>query len=110
MKPVVTDFFSDMAVNVKLSAASAAGAGTVPAFPAYLGPDDQSVSATQKVSAVQNAVSGVYTKYVQEYVNSAGVVQSVGAAASNFLRYAEYPGERLFKKVKFEVNGNPLII
>jgi hypothetical protein len=29
-------------------------------------------------------------------------------AVRNFVRYAEYPGQRVFKKVKFDVNGNPL--
>lgn len=29
-------------------------------------------------------------------------------AIRNFVRYAEYPGQRVFKKVKFDVNGNPL--
>lgn len=96
-----------MVVNATLDATSAT-AGTVPAFPAYVGVDDQVTSATAKVSALRNVVSGVYTKYTHEYVNAAGVVQSVGAAASNFVRYAEYPGQRLFRKVKFDVNGNPL--
>lgn len=92
-----------MVVNVTLAATSAT-AGTVPSFPAYVGPQDQSSSSTQKVSAVQNTTSGVYTKYTMEYVDIAGNVQTVGAAASNFVRYAEYPGQRLFKQVKFEVN------
>lgn len=105
--PQFGDFFNDMVVNVTLAATSAT-AGTVPAFPAYIGADDQSSSSTAKVSAKQNTTSGLYTKYTQEYVDLAGNVQTVGAAASNFVRYAEYPGQRLFSKVKFEVNGNPL--
>lgn len=96
-----------MVVNAQLAATSAV-AGTVPVFPAYVGASDQSVSSTVKISATENTTSGVYTKYTMEYVNLAGTVQTVGAAASNFVRYAEYPGMRLFKKVKFEVNGNPL--
>lgn len=101
------DFINDMVVNVTLAATSAT-VGTVPAFPAYIGASDQSTSATAKVSALTNAGTGLYTKYTMEYVNLAGTVQSVGAAASNFVRYCEYPGERLFRQVKFEVNGNPL--
>jgi len=107
--PQFGDFFTDMVVNAQLSSVSAT-VGKVPAFPAFVGPDDQSSSATLQTSALQNPVSGVYTVYTQQYVNSAGVVQAVGAAASNFVRYAEYPGERLFKNVKFDVNGNPLIV
>lgn len=98
-----------MAVNATLEQTQAT-AGTVPAFPAYVGAEDQVTSATAKVSALRNLASGVYTRYTHEYVNAAGVVQSVGAAATNFVRYAEYPGQRLFKKVKFDVNGNPLTI
>lgn len=110
--PQFGDFFSDMVINVTLQAVSAT-VGTVPAFPAFVGPDDQATSATVQTSALQGppvapATLGVYTLYTQQYVNSAGVVQSVGAAASNFIRYCEYPGERIFKQVKFEVNGNPL--
>lgn len=105
--PQFGDFFSDMVVNITLDATSAT-VGTVPTFPAFIGASDQSTSSTQQISATNNTTSGVYTRYIQEYVDLAGNVQTVGAAASNFVRYAEYPGQRLFKKVKFEVNGNPL--
>ncbi len=103
------DFFNDMVVNVNLAATSAV-AGTVPAFPAHIGANDQSSSSTAKISATQNTTSGVYTKYTMEYVDLAGNVQTVGAAASNFVRYCEYPGQRIFKKVKFEVNGEMIAV
>ena len=93
-----------MVVNVQLAATSAT-AGTIPAFPAYIGASDQSSTSTVQISATQNTTSGVYTKYTQEYVKLNGDVLTVGAAASNFVRYCEYPGQRLFKNVKFEVNG-----
>jgi large exoprotein involved in heme utilization and adhesion len=105
--PQFGDFFADMVVNVNLSATSAT-AGVVPALPAWIGPDDGALSATSSSSGLENAVSGVYTKYTHQYVDAAGTVLTVGAAATNFVRYAEFPGERLFKKVKFDVNGNPL--
>jgi len=101
------DFFNDMVINISLAATSAT-AGTVPAFPAFVGTNDQVLLSTSSVSAVTNTTTGVYTKYTHEYVDIQGNVQTVGAAASNYVRYAEYPGERLFKRVKFEVNGNPL--
>lgn len=101
------DFFNDMVVHLTL-AATAATAGTVPLFPAYVGPDNQAVGPTQQSSGDNDPVSGVYTQYIQEYVDFQGNVLSQGAAASNFVRYCEYPGQRIFKKVKFEVNGNPL--
>lgn len=101
------DFFNDMVINTTLAATSAT-VGTVPALPAFIGEDDQSLSSTQSISAEENTTDGIYTQYIQQYVNIQGVVQTVGAAASNYVRYAEYPGQRIFKKVKFEVNGNPL--
>jgi len=105
--PVFGDFFIDMVVNIKLDATQAS-VGTVPALPAFIGPDDQVLTATSSVSALENTVSGVYTQYTQEYVNLSGTVLTVGAAASNFVRYAELPALRLFKKVKFDVNNSPL--
>jgi hypothetical protein len=105
--PQFGDFFSDMVVNTTLAATSAT-AGTVPAFPAYIGPNDQSTSSTVQTSALQNTTSGVYTKYTQQYVDINGNVLTVGAAANSFVRYCEYPGQRLFNQVQFQVNGNPL--
>ena len=97
------DFFNDMVVNLTL-AATQATVGTVPAFPALIGDVNPAASSTQQSSGDENTVSGVYTKYVQEYVDLQGNVKAVGAAASNFVRYCEYPGQRIFKKVKFEVD------
>lgn len=93
-----------MVVNATLAATSAS-VGVVPALPAFIGADDQVLTSTASVSAEENTVSGVYTKYTHQYVDFQGNVLTVGAAASNFVRYAEFPGQRLFKKVKFEVNG-----
>jgi hypothetical protein len=111
------DFFSDMVVNVVL-AATQASQGVVPAFPAYISDVDQEGGAApiggtpsnlfQESGKVNFPSAGTYSKYKYEYVNAAGVVQAVGAAAQNFVRYAEYPGQRLFRKVKFSVNNNPL--
>ncbi len=91
-----------MVINATLGATSAT-VGTVPAFPAYVAASNQTVSATRKTSGLENIAAGIYTQYIQEYVDIQGNVLSVGAAASNYVRYAEYPGQRLFKKVKFEV-------
>jgi len=99
-----------MVINTVLASTSAT-AGVVPAFPAFVSAQDQAggtsgtPSSVFQSSGLQNAVSGVYTKYLQEYVDIQGNVLTVGAAASNFVRYAEYPGQRIFRKVKFEVNG-----
>jgi hypothetical protein len=105
--PQFGDFFNDMVVNVSLDKTSAT-AGTVPAFPDHVTSVDQFADASIKISAKENAAAGVYTTYTYQYVDAAGNVKNVGSAAQNYVRYAEYPGQRLFKKVKFEVNGNPL--
>ncbi len=105
--PQFGDFFNDMVINCTL-AATTATAGVVPALPAYVGSTDQAVSSTAKTSSLRNTTDGIYTEYKHEYVDIQGNVLTVGAARSNFVRYAEFPGQRLFKKVKFEVNGNPL--
>ena len=34
--------------------------------------------------------------------------QPIDPSVQNLMRWCDYPGERLLKKVKFEVNGNPL--
>lgn len=97
-----------MVVNVTL-AATQASVGVVPAFPAYVGNVDQVTAANAKTSGrEQSPVAGSYMKYTHEYVDASGTVKSVGDAAQNFVRYAEYPGQRLFRKVKFSVNNNPL--
>jgi hypothetical protein len=102
------DFFNDMVVNVTLAQTSAT-VGLCPQFGAYIGAQDQASTSTARASATENTTTGVYTKYVQDYVDLQGNLLTPGVTAvSNFVRYAEYPGERLFKKVKFEVNGNPL--
>jgi len=105
--PQFGDFFNDMVVNVNLDATSATP-GVVPAFGPFVGTDLQTVGVTSQTSGTQNTTTGVYTKYTQEYVNSNGVAVAPGSPASNFVRYAEYVGERIFRKVTFTVNGNPL--
>lgn len=93
-----------MAVNVIHNAVSAS-AGVVPDFPANIG----ATTVAAGVSSEDNfPVAGTYTKYTYEYVNAAGTVLAPGDAATNFVRYCEFPGQRLFKRVQLHVNGNPL--
>jgi hypothetical protein len=105
--PQFGDFINDMVINMTLAATNAS-AGVVPALPAYIGAANQSATSSYSVSGTNNTTTGIYTQYKYEYVNLQGVVQTVGAAATNFVRYAEFPGARLMKRTKFEVNGNPL--
>jgi len=101
------DFFSDMAINIGLNPVTAAG-GVVPAFPPMIGNTMVSSTATGQVSGTPNPATGLYTQYTQQYVDIQGNILSVGATSNPFVRYCEYPGERLFTQVAFEVNGNPL--
>lgn len=105
--PQFGDFISDMVVHVKL-APVAASPGTVPQFPAHIGPDDQSTTATASVSGKEDTDNGVYTQYTYQWVDADDNVLAVGSQVRNFVRYCDYPGLRLFEHVKFEVNGNPL--
>jgi hypothetical protein len=82
-----------------------ASAGVVPAFPADIGATNLAAGSSFTTLA---AGAGTYVQYTYKYETLAGAVQAPGAAATNFVRYCEFPGQRLFKKVKFEVNGNPL--
>jgi hypothetical protein len=62
------------------------------------------LSASDATTATPAA--GNYTRYTYNYVKLDGsVVDRTADTAQNFVRYAEYPGQRLFKNVKFEVNG-----
>ncbi len=112
--PAYGEFFSDMVVHVTLGPV-ACTPSVVPSFPPYIGAIDQATAAAVQTSgtSVPGAagppmVPGTYTLYTQEYVNARGDVLAVGAPVANYTRYCEYPGEMLFKEVKFDVNGNPL--
>jgi hypothetical protein len=105
--PQFGDFFSDMVVNAVLSPV-ACTAGVVPNFPQDIGISSASTVGNTRVSYTNDTVNGICMRYTYSYVDADDTVLAVGAAATNFVRYCEYPGERLFAKVKFEVNGNPL--
>lgn len=110
--PQFGDFFYDMVVHFNLDAISCnvAVAGNIPAFPPYIGSQQQNTSATQSTSAaVSSGPPYTYYKYTYQYVNLNGtVVNQATATSQNFVRYCEYPGERMFTDVQFQVNGNPL--
>lgn len=101
--PQFGDFFHDMVCRTRLSQATAVAAtapstgdrqtGT-PTNPTVFPEDGKNEDGTDNANATyvivdanDNAVQGQYR---------------------NFVRYCEYPGNRLFKLVKFDVNGNPL--
>ena len=104
--PQFGDFFHDMVCRVRLTACSAVSQSlpvqstTSTVFPA-------------NVAATTSTV-GVFYNLVDAFGNVVvpGTVTPVGGASigtyQNLVRYCEYPGNRLFQLVKFDVNGNPL--
>jgi hypothetical protein len=105
--PLFGDFFHDMVLNITLGAVSAT-AGFVPAFPAAPVGTTVTDSAASRIAIYADTTGHVYNRYKYEYVTKNGTVKNVGDAAYNYVRYCEYPGQRLLSKVKFEVSGNPL--
>jgi hypothetical protein len=107
--PAYGEFFSDMVAHITLGSVACLPS-VVPAFPPQVTANAVAVppAGTQQSDAINSPAANQYTLYTQEYVDAAGNQVAVGAAASNYVRYCEYPGEMLFKEVKFEINGNPL--
>jgi hypothetical protein len=102
--PQFGDFFHDMVGHQVLSSfqssqrttpTQGAGTGTVPGFPAdNFDWDDKT------------ALAGARYTLVDVFGNA---LAPAGADTyRNLVHYCEYPGERLYASVKFDVNGNPL--
>lgn len=110
--PQFGDFFNDMALNVTLEAVSAT-VGQVPALPTAIkavpgaGTQD-TIIAGARVTEVINLAAKTYTRYIQRYCDITGATVAAASAASNFVRYCEYPGVRLCKMTSFEVNSTVL--
>jgi hypothetical protein len=102
--PQFGDFFHDMVAHVVLDTVSAS-AGVCPAYPADIGTTPFAAGDSYSFVAATS-----YTRYTYKYetLNGVAVATPGTTPATNFVRYCEFPGQRLFKKVKFEVNGNPL--
>jgi len=103
--PQFGDFFADMVIRTTLTDVSAT-AGTVPALPSAIGSTATTVSDTNVQASYTPAASGpgILTRYLQRYENFAGVSQTpVTGVATNFVRFCEYPGVRLFSEIRFEV-------
>ena len=105
--PSYGEFFSDMVAHIQLGSV-ACTQSVVPDFPAAIGAIEVEKNTVHQITCTENAVDGIYTQYTQEYVNAAGEVVTVNSPIGNYIRYCEYPGEMLFREVKFEINGNPL--
>ena len=100
--PQFGDFFHDMVCRVRLSGFSALPQQTplqgTPAFPANANVGGLVTRACNIVDAFGNVLVST--------ANYAAAPYSV--TYQNFVRYCEFPGNRLFRSVKFDVNGNPL--
>ncbi len=105
-----------MALNISLTQASAAE-GVLPAVPA-----DSAViaAANNQVDATMTLLDGTVlhaidpeAKVVRQFdylgmFRPDGKLMNAGESAADYVRYCDFPGERMIKTVKFEVNGNPL--
>ena len=98
--PQFGDFFHDMVCRTRLSQFMG-NAGNTPVQAGLAG-----------ASAFPLNTAGVYYNIVDAFGNIivAGSASTAAAVVPyrNFVRYCEYPGNRLFHLVKFDVNGNPL--
>lgn len=88
--PQFGDFFCDMVFKSTISQAQA-NAGTLPALATI--PDVD--------------VGNVRTSQTQAYVDSEGAPVAPGAW-QDYVKYVDFPGHRLLRVTKFDVNGNPL--
>ena len=98
--PQFGDFFHDIVARTRLSRCYGVE-GTTPAHGSAQFPVDDGAG------TAYNIVDSTGAVLIAGAV--AGDTDTVGTASyRNFVRYCEYPGDRLFSKVKFEVQGNPL--
>jgi Large eukaryotic DNA virus major capsid protein len=104
--PQFGDFFHDMVCRVRLSQATAV-TSSVPGLSDRI--PHASCSPTNKAIWPEDGYNedgtvNANATYVIVDVNG----NEVTGTYRNLVRYCEYPGNRLFKLVKFDVNGNPL--
>ena len=104
--PQFGDFFHDMVCRVRLSQATAV-TSTAPSNSDRV--PHASCSATNKAVWPEdgyNEDGTVNANATYSIVDVNG--NPVTGSYRNLVRYCEYPGNRLFKLTKFDVNGNPL--
>ena len=114
--PQFGDFLADMVLNLTLSPASCV-AGVLPAVPAD--PADIT-AATNQVNGTATLIDGTVLNQIDPvakvvrnfeylgYMRYDGRVLNAGESVSDAVYYCDFPGERIFKKISIEVNGNPL--
>jgi hypothetical protein len=111
--PQFGDFFHDMVCRVRLSQFQGNNGLTpqqrvgTPSNPAAFPADGTSPDGTQNPSAFYNIVDVTGQRVVLGHAGGEDpFAQPVNYR--NYVRYCEFPGNRLFNLVKFDVNGNPL--
>lgn len=114
--PQFGDFFLDMALNLNLSTASCAS-GVLSALPddsAVIAAANNQVDATITLldGSVQHAIDSSAQVLRQfeylGYIKHDGKLLNAQESVADNVYYCDFPGERMVKSVKFEVNGNPL--
>jgi len=107
--PQFGDFFHDMVCRTRVTQFQAKDL-TTPLQGSALFPNANATGA-----AVGGVPANTYFNIVDAFGNrivtgglAVGTPSAVTVNYRNFVRYCEYPGHRLFKLVKFDVNGNPL--
>jgi hypothetical protein len=129
--PQFGDFFYDMVVHSQLAPVSATKTGTLPkmlvsSVPQVYNSANSGAPVTTTTDVIYPDTRRYHTYYgvktpgvviaadhdvmkiTEEYVYADGSVIPLLTAHQPFVRYCEYPGQRLHKRVKFNVNGNPL--
>jgi hypothetical protein len=106
--PQFGDFFHDMVCRVRLSPCAATYQQT-PLQGITKGPNGEFVFPNNEVlqgKVTKYAIVDAFGNTLVSQINYSAAPYQVGY--QNFVRYCEFPGNRLFRWVKFDVNGNPL--
>jgi hypothetical protein len=114
--PQFGDFFTDMVLNVHVSGTSIAP-GAVPAVPAdsvvidALNNQPQSTITLLDgtvLPAIDADAEVVRQFEYMGHVDASGKLLAPGDLVSDKVYWCDFPGERMIRSVKFDVNGNPL--
>jgi major capsid protein len=109
--PQFGDFFHDMVARTRI-AQFQGNAGLTPlqtagssGNPAVFPRNGTTATGASNASLFYNIVDAVGNRVV---VGNSTTTPAAAVTYRNFVRYCEYPANRLFNLVKFDVNGNPL--
>jgi len=109
--PQFGDFFHDMVVRTRLGAFMGNSGLTpvqalgTPSSPAVFPRNGFTSTGVVNAALFYNIVDPVGNRVV---LGNATTSPAAPVAYRNFVRYCEYPANRFFRLVKFDVNGNPL--